>query len=370
MILSYKYRIYPNATQAVALSEMLRDFCDLYNAALQQRIEAYRRKSVSLNYYDQAKELKSVREGVPELARWSFTAEQQVLRRLQKTFSAFFTRKRGFPRFRAAARYHAAEFQIGGGLVLRKSGKLRFVGVPGEIKVKWHRDMPSRPKAAVLTRQTGRWFVVFAIDVPAQDRANQKTIGIDLGLVNLIALSNGETIPRPNWTKRAARGLRCRQRAIARCKRGSKVRSRRKISIARYHGRIANRRRDDLHKLSRDLVNRFGRIAIEDLNVKGLASGMLAKHVNDAAWAQLTAMLSYKAESAGGEIIRVDPRGTSQTCPGCGTIAKKSLAERTHHCDCGCVLDRDVAAAMVVHYKAFSFWPGAGLESLSVPGAA
>src|SRR5215470_16937324 len=124
-------------------------------------------------------------------------------------------------------------------------------------------------------------------------------------------------------------------------------------------------RRDHLHKVARNLVTRFGRIGIEDLNIKGLAGGMLAKHVHDAAWAQLTAMLDYKAASAGVELVKVDPRGTSQTCPECGIVAAKTLAEREHRCECGCVLDRDVAAAKVVHFRAFGFWPGAGRGSPS-----
>jgi len=122
--------------------------------------------------------------------------------------------------------------------------------------------------------------------------------------------SNGEKVERPRWTKRTEKGLRRRQRALARCKRGSKRRARRKIVLAKYHAYIAALRSDHLHKESRKLVNRFGRIAAEDLNIKGLARGMLAKHVNDASWATLIAMLTYKAERAGCRLIKVDPRGT------------------------------------------------------------
>lgn len=375
MLLSYKFRVYPDRTQTAALSDMLGAFCDLYNAALQQRIEAYRRQGKSLRYADQAGELKAVRLADDRLASLSFSAEQQVLRRLDKTFQAFFRRVKqggnpGFPRFRAKARFHAADFRVGDGLTIRKSGMLGIVGVPGEVKVRWHRILPSASKSAILTRQCGKWFVVFHVDVAAVDRAGPDSVGIDFGLTSLIALSNGHTEPRPNWTRRAAKELRRRQRALARCKRGSAVRRKRKAALARFQARIANKRRDALHKLSRDLVNQFGRIAAENLNVKGLARGMLTKHVADASWAQLIQMIDYKAANAGVEFIRVDPRGTSQTCPECGQIAVKTLAERTHRCECGCTLDRDVAAAMVVHFRAFGFWPGIGLGELSEPAAA
>lgn len=370
LTLSYKYRIEPNRTQTVALGEMLADFCSLYNAGLEQRITAYRRRGISVSYKMQADELKAVRCAAPEFARWSFSAEQQVLRRLDKTFRAFFSRGHGFPRFRARARYHAADFRVGDGMTIRKSNKITFVGVPGEIKVRWHRQLPSKPSSAILTRQGGKWYVVFHVEVEATDRAGPDSVGLDFGLTSLVALSNGETVGRPGWTRRAERELRRRQRTLARCKRGSKARAKRKAAVAKLQAHVAAKRRDHLHKLSRDLVNRFGRIGIEDLNIKGLASGMLAKPVNDAAWAQLTTFLAYKAESAGCELVKVDPRGTSQTCPECGTVAAKTLAEREHRCSCGCRLDRDVAAAMVVHFRAFCFWPGAGLGSLSEPVAA
>jgi putative transposase len=405
VILSYKYRIEPNQTQAAALDEMLGDFCQLYNAALDERISAYKavanarheivwgrykdRKGVEregyirrhlatvtastancINSHSQIVALPIIRRDLPHIARWSATAEQQIMRRVDKTFQAFFNRvkrgeKAGFPRFKPRDRFHAAEFRVGDGLTLRKSGKIGFVGVPGEIKVRWHRELPSKPKSAVLTRQGGKWYVVFHVAVAPVERAGPDSVGIDVGLTSLVALSTGEKVERPQLTKRAERELRRRQRAVARCKRGSKSRAKRKAALAKFQAHVAAKRRYYLHKRSRELVDRFGRIGIEDLNVKGLARSVLAKHVADASWGQLTAMLDYKAANAGVEIVRVDPRGTSQTCPECGIVAAKTLAERRHRCECGADMDRDVAAAMVVHFRAFGFWPGSGLGSLS-----
>jgi putative transposase len=359
--LSYKYRIEPNKAQVAALSDMLRDFCGIYNAGLQQRIEAYQRRHVSVSYKMQADELKATRCAAPDLTRWSYTAEQQVLRKLDITFNAFFDRCRhgktpGFPRFKASARYHAATFRVGDGLTIkRKTGRIGFVGIPGDIEVRWHRNLPSAPKSAILSRQAGKWYVIFHVEVDVAERASPDSIGIDFGLTSLIALSNGETVERPGWTKKAAKGLRRRQRAVARCKRRSKMRKKRVAALAKYHARVANRRRNNAHSISRRLVNRFGRIGIEDLNINGLARGMLAKHVLDASWGKLTAMLEYKAANAGVELVKVDPRGTSQECPKCGLVRRKTLKERIHRCECGCVLDRDVAASQVVHHRAFGF---------------
>jgi putative transposase len=362
VILSCRYRLYPNKAQDAALGDMLGDFCELYNCALAHRISAYA-KGVAIRYNEQAAALPQIRRELPHQGRWSATAQQQVLRRLDKSYAAFFGRakrgaKAGFPRFRARARYHAADFRVGDGMTLRKSGKLGFVGVPGEVKVKWHRALPSVPKSAILSRNAGRWYIILHVDVAPVERASPDSVGLDLGLTSLVAFSTGETVARPNITKRNARKLRVAQRALSRCKRRSKSRQKRKAVVAKLQVHIGNARRDNLHKLSAGIVARFGRIAVEDLNIKGLAAGMLAKPVNDAAWSMLTNMLAYKAERAGCELVKVDPRGTSQTCPACQAVAKKTLAERMHRCCCGCVLDRDVAAAMVVHQRAFGFLHG------------
>lgn len=361
MILSYKFRLFTTSVQETALTEMLGAMCDLYNAALQQRIEAYRRKGLSLRYGNQAAELKAVRLADERLAGYSFTTEQQVLRRLDKTFSAFFGRvkrgaKPGFPRFRAKARFDSAEMRVGDGLTIRKSNRLGIVGIPGEIKVRWHRPLPTGAKvgAAVISRKAGKWFVCFQIEMPDAEPINRPftPVGIDMGLTSLVALSTGEAVPAPQCTKNAAKALRRAQRAVARKRRGSHRRTKAKLRVARLSAHIANQRRDFSHKLARSLVDRFSHIAFEDLNIKGLAAGMLAKSVHNAAWNQIVQHVTYKAANAGGVVVLVDPRGTSQTCPECGTIKRKTLAEREHRCECGCALDRDVAAARIVLQRA------------------
>lgn len=361
MILSYRFRLYTTASQEAALTDMLGAFCDLYNAGLQQRIEAYRRKGLSLRYGNQAAELKAVRSADERLAGYSFSAEQQVLRRLDKTFSAFFGRvkrgsKAGFPRFRAKARFDSAEMRVGDGLTIRKSKRLGIVGIPGEIKVRWHRDIPAGAKlgAAVVSRKAGKWFVCFQIELPdATPIERQFTpVGIDMGLTSLVALSTGETVLAPQCTKNAAKALRRAQRAVARKRRPSKRQRKAKLRVARLSAHVASQRRDFSHKLARRLVDAHSHIAFEDLNIKGLAAGMLAKAVHNAAWNQIVQHVTYKAESAGSVVVLVDPRGTSQTCPECGTIKRKTLTERVHRCECGCTLDRDVAAARVVLMRA------------------
>jgi putative transposase len=230
----------------MALTGMLGAFCDLYNAYLQQRIEAYQRRSISLRYGNQAAELKAVRAADERLAGFSFSAEQQVLRRLDKAFNAFFSRvkrggKAGFPRFRAKSMFDSADFRVGDGLTIRKSKRLGIVGIPGEIKVRWHRDMPVGAKmgSAVVSRACGKWDVCFQIEMPDAEPIEREftPIGIDLGLTSLVTLPNGEMVATPRHAPLASKRQRRLQRALSRCKRGSRQRQKAKLRLARHNAR-------------------------------------------------------------------------------------------------------------------------------------
>ena len=170
-VLTYKYRLFPNSTQAAGLTDMLGSFCDLYNACLQQRIEAYQRRGKSLGYIDQVNELKAVRLTDERLAGYSYSAEQQVVRRLDKSFKAFFDWvQAGQGRFSplpGESMFDGADFRVGDGLTIRKSKKLGIVGIPGEIKVRWHRDLPTGAKVgAAALRSCGKWYICFSVETP------------------------------------------------------------------------------------------------------------------------------------------------------------------------------------------------------------
>ena len=379
LIRSYKYRLYPNGAQEAALSDMPGHFRDLYNAGLQQRIEAWNRQGVSLGYAARAGELRAVRDAVPELAGYSFSAEQQVLRRLDKAFAAFFRRVKagetpGFPRFRAKSRFHSADFRVGDGLVCR-DGRLRLVGIPGLVKVRWHRELPARPSHAIVSCSNGKGYVtlqftVRELRIPGEEDT-RPDVGIDVGLNSIVATSDGESVAAPKPARKAQRKTRRLQRALARKDRRSKQRAKARRNLAGHHARVAAGRRDFLHKLSHGLASRHRVIAMEELGMDALKRSFLARSVHDAAWTQLRDMLTYKAESAGGSVVLVDPHGTSRRCSGCGAEPDrpKTLADRVHDCDgCGLVLDRDVNAARNVlqQFKG----PGTGLRSRSVRVAA
>lgn len=376
---NYRFRLYPTAAQEAALTGMLGAFCDLYNAALHERIDCYRKTERSLGYYDQALQLKAVRAVDERLAGLSFSAEQQLLRRVDKAFKAFFARvkrgdKPGFPRFQAKVRFDSIEFRVGDGLTLKKDGRIGLTGLAGTLKVKRHREIPEGAKLghAILSRNGGHWHISFLaslpdIQAPAREFA---PVGLDLGVANLVALSNGEAVATPQWAREAAAKQRRHQRRIARRRNGSARWRKAKADYARFARRVANQRRDFLHKLSAGIVREHSHIAVEDLDVRALGRGMLAKEVLNAGWGSFLAMLRYKAESAGGVVETVDPRNTSQDCSACGSLVPKALSERRHDCPhCGYSADRDVNAAQNILLKSSFMRPGSGLRAQSGPEA-
>ena len=351
---TYRYRLYPTRSQAEALDGQLGEARRLYNAALQERRDAWRTAGLGLNYYDQANQLKQIRaEGGLDLA--NFSAAQDVLRRVDKTYKAFFRRvksgkgKAGFPRFKGRDRFDSYTFpSYGDGVRLLESGKLRVQGV-GHIKTKLHRPVEGEIKTVTLRREAGKWFTCLSVECePRPLPASTEAVGMDAGLSVFATLSDGTEIENPRYYRESERKLRIAQRKVARRKKRSRRRRKAVRELQAAHAHIRNQRSDFHHKVASRLVVRFGLIAIEDLNVKGLAGGMLAKSVHDVGWSAFFGMLAYKAEGAGRELVRVDPRGTSQTCL-CGERVPKDLSQRWHECPaCGLSLQRDHVSALLI----------------------
>lgn len=349
-----QYRLYPTDAQTEALDEQLGEACRLYNAALQERRDAYRCGGLSLNYYDQAKQLKDMR-AAGALGLANFSASQDVLRRVDKTFKAFFRRvkagaaKPGYPRFKSRRRFDSYTFPSwGDGCRLTDAGRLYLQGV-GHLKVKWHRPLAGTVKTVTVKRQAGKWCVCFSTEYKVEALpGNDAQVGLDVGLMDFATLSTGETIANPRHYRKAQGQLSIAQRRVARRKRGGRNRRKAVLLLQKAHAHVQNQRADFHHKTSRTLVDTYGVIAVEDLHVKGLARGMLAQSVHDAGWSAFIHKLAAKAEEAGRLLVKVNPRGTSQACL-CGAEVRKTLAQRWHQCpECGLSAARDHVSAQLI----------------------
>ena len=354
MFLTYKYRLLPSKRQHAALAAILEAQRVFYNAALQERIDCYRKTGKGRSYMDQCCALTECRRDLPEMAALPANLQRWTLKRLADAFSGFFRRvkcgeKPGFPRFRGKGWWSSFGFNEFSGIQF-DGKRLRFGGLSSGLRVHLHRPLPDGAdiRSCVFHRDGRGWYVCFQIAVVASEkRVVERAVGIDLGLKVFAYQSDGVVIPAPKIARRAEREMRIRQRALARCKRGSKRRLKVKVRLVRAHADIVNARTTWLHQQSARIANSYDLIAVEDLNVRGMVRNRcLARSISDAAWSRFLGFLAYKAEKAGGYLIRVNPRNTSQKCSNCGELVPKSLAVRTHACPhCGLVIDRDWNAA-------------------------
>jgi putative transposase len=352
MLKAYEFRIYPSRAQEAILRDWLALCCELYNAALQERRGAYNICHKSINYTDQQDQLPEIKEIRPELREVHSQVLQDILRRLDNAFDAFFRRvkageKLGYPRFRSRSRYDSFTFSQSGFSI--ENNKLRLSKI-GNIKIKLHRPIEGKIKTLTIRRSsTGKWYACLTVECEPQPLpASTEAVGVDVGLKSFATLSTGEEIANPGLFRTEEKGIAKAQRKMDAAKKGSPERRKRRKVVARIHERIANKRRDFAHKESRKIVNRFGIIIFEALNISGMLSNTrLAKSIADAAWSQLVSLTTYKAENAGRCVAQFNPRNTSQICSGCGEIVEKSFSVRIHKCvGCGLVLDRDHNAAI------------------------
>ena len=351
---TFKYRLYPTKKQAVALDEQLAEACRLYNAALQERRDAWKMRKTPISYYQQNKQLREIR-AAGDVSLANYTACQDVLQRVEKTFHAFFRRiksgkKAGYPRFKPLSQFHSYTFpKYGNGCKLRANNKLYIMGV-GAIKVKLHRPLAGQIKTVTIKKSCGKWDACFSVILPspAPLPATGNTTGIDVGLTSFAVLSDGTTITNPRYYQTAQAKLRRAQRRVCRRQKTSNRRRKAVKHLQRVHTHIKNQRRDFHHQVSRRLINQYDVIAHENLNIKGLARSMLAKPIGDVGWQSFLMILSDKAAEAGRQIVRVNPNGTSQRCI-CGTLVPKTLQDRWHACPhCQLSVPRDHAAALEI----------------------
>jgi putative transposase len=220
------------------------------------------------------------------------------------------------------------------------------------------RDIPDGQQRVLrIIHRATEWYAQVLVEdgkAPVENRPIETAIGVDVGLTSFATLSDGTKIENPRWTRKSERKLRAVQRRVSRRTKGSN-RWRKAVNVLRrVHERVSLRRRNFCHKHSTALVCTYDLIAVEKLGVAGMSRSRLGKSILDAAWSTFFAQLASKVAYTGGQVIEVNPRGTSQECPDCGVIAPKTLSERTHSCSCGLVCDRDHASARVILARALA----------------
>jgi putative transposase len=354
---AYVFRLRPTARQHVALGQCLDAHRELYNAALQERRDAWSHSQTRIYYGDQSAQLTEIRAARADQAVWSFSSQQATLRRLNKSFQGFFRRvkaatpgvKAGYPRFKGKSRFDSVEWpKDGDGARWLPETKRVYLQGIGEVRVDLHRRLQGRVKTIQVKRCGRRWMLVLSCDdVPANPLPGTGCqAGIDVGIASFATTSDGEHIDNPRWGRAAGDELAAAQQRLHRSKRGSRYRQRRREVVAARHRKIANQRKDFHHKLARTLVQCYDVLVVEDLKIANmlrrakpvpdpdtpgqfLANGARAKSglnrsISDAGWGGFVSKLRAKAEEAGRVWIEIDPRHTSDGCEKCGYAAREN----------------------------------------------
>jgi putative transposase len=368
---AFKYRFFPTDAQAAELSRTFGCVRKVYNLALAARTQAWVRQE-RVNY-NQTSAMLTAWKKTQELAylgEVSSVPLQQALRHLQVAFTNFFGKRAQYPRFksrkksRRSAEYTTSGFRF-------RAGRLTLAKMAEPLDIVWSRPLPEgvQPSTVTVSQDAaGRWFVSLLCDdtiTPAPATTN--AVGVDAGITSLLTLSTGEKITNPRHERKDRTRLAKAQRELSRKAKGdgaNRAKARRKV--ARIHARIADRRRDFLHKLTTRLVRENQTVVIEDLTVRNMVKNhKLARAISDASWRELRTMLEYKTAWYGRELVAVDRFfPSSKLCGACGAIrAKLPLNVRTWTCECGVVHDRDVNAAnnLLAAGLAVSVW-GAGVR--------
>ncbi|MBA8826969.1 putative transposase [Saccharopolyspora lacisalsi] len=393
---SYKFLLRPTTRQARALGDMLDDHRHLYNAALQERRDAYRHPSAtSVRYGDQSAQLRDIRTADAEgQGRWSFSSQQATLRRLTKAFAGFFRRvkvgdKPGSPRFKGRGRFDTVEFPKDGdgcrwdSTPDDRQTRVRLQGV-GHVRVHQHRPVRGRVKTVSVKREGTRWFVVLSCDeVPVEPLPETgNTAGIDMGVVHFATTSDGQHVENPRCGRRLADELAEAQRHLATSPTRKRARDRTKKhrdaarKVAKLHAKLRRQRADYHHKTALALVGSYDTSAVEDLNIAGMtrtpapkpdpdqpgtflpnqatAKAGLNKSILDAGWGQFLGTLADKAEKAGRRVVPVDARNTSRTCPDCGHVdGGNRVSQAEFGCQrCGYTANADVVGAANIAFRA------------------
>jgi putative transposase len=345
---AHKYRVYPNQHQKQHLAVQFGHARYVYNQALANRIEHYKHTGKGLTTNETIKNLVVEKEVTPWLGEADSQVLQQKLRDLDTAYKNFFQKRARYPRFKSKHGKQSIRYPQR----VKFSNAHTYLPKVGWVKTVFHRPLVGTQKSVTVSKtKTGKYFVSvlceWEIAIPEN---HNPPIGIDLGLNHFAILSNGERVDSPKYLRKAEKQLARAQRRLSRKQRGSANRSKARHKVAILHERVANQRKDFLHKLSDNLTSRFGLLGLEDLNVSGMVRNhRLAKSISDSGWYTFVTFCGYKSSIRGGYIHQVDCLfPSSKTCSSCGYIhSDLQLSDRDWICpECSIELDRDINAAV------------------------
>jgi putative transposase len=352
---AYRYRFYPSPGQAGLLNRTFGCVRYVHNRALAERSRAWTQERKRVTFADTCRMLTEWKAD-PETA-WLYevsnVALQQGLQHLQNAYVSFWGKRAKYPQFKSKHKSRASATFTSVGFSYR-DGRIKLAKMDAPLDIRWSRPLPegAEPSTVTVSRDAaGRWHISVLVEeeikqYPAADSA----VGIDAGITTLLTLSTGEKIANPRHERRDRERLAKAQRAMARKQKGSKNKEKARVKVARVYARIADRRRDGLHKLSTRIIRENQTVIIEDLPVRNMVRNhKLARAISDASWSELRRQLEYKADWHGRTIIAVDRfYPSSKACSACGKIAAKMpLSVREWECRaCGASHDRDVNAAI------------------------
>jgi len=358
MIVSYKYRAYPDAITEGRLNTAL-DTCRwLYNQLLEE-CNAAQENGITPTMRGTQARIVPLKDENPALSGVYSKVLQMVNSTLWSNIRALSQtkkkgRKIGKLRFKSASRYRTLNYNQSGFKIDGEQSAITFSKI-GTIPFTMHRPYVGTVKGVQITRSGDNWYVIIQAEQKISEPTREgRSVGIDVGLDSFAVDSDGTVIENPRFFEQSRDRIKKLQQRVARKKRFSKNWEKAKGKLEKAYDHITNQKKDFLHKLSRWYVDAYATICVEDLNIKylkenGKSTG-LRRSIHDASWGRFLSFLSYKAESAGTEFIRVDPRDTTQMCSNCGSIVKKTLSDRVHECPyCGFIADRDYNAAVNIH---------------------
>jgi putative transposase len=344
----FKYRIYPSKRQKEKMITSFRICKEIYNTLL-----SFNKTEFITNKFEFNGIVTNIKHTCPQYYFQVYgQCLQNIADRLSRSLDDFFRRckdgtckKKGFPRFKkkvSSITYPQRGFKI----ISNKIIKLNKIG---SVPIILHRVPKGKIKTLTIKQnKIGQWFAFFVCELPEKAIIHPSTekIGIDVGLESLAVLSDGQVITNPRYLIQSEARLKILHRRLSRKKKGSANRRKANFRLAKQHLKVSNQRTDFLHKLSRKITTKFFFIAVENLKIKNMVKNhVLAKGINDASWGSFINMLSYKAVTSGGRLVKVDPRNTSKTCSKCGTIVEMPLSKREFVCShCGFVCHRDLNA--------------------------